>query len=78
MQRSEIAARSFSPAGSINPIVARSLRSRLQEAQAALAGQVAAGLAQDWADYKYRVGRIAGIQEAIDLCSEVEHDLRGQ
>ena len=60
-----------------HPQVARSLRAKLKERQTALVIQVATGAAEDWGDYKERVGVIKGYKEAIDLAEQVERDYSG-
>lgn len=52
------------------------VRGRLQERQAKLAGDLAAGNAEDWPDYKLRVGVIRGLKDAIDICTEIETEMQ--
>ena len=37
--------------------------------------QMATGYAQDWADYRERVGTVKGLDTALALCDEVEKEL---
>lgn len=57
-----------------NATRARNLRNKLELRKAELSANIANGLAQDWPDYKLRVGEIRGISEAIDLCIQAEKD----
>ncbi len=50
----------------------KTIRKRLTERQDELARMLAGGYAVDWADYRHRVGLILGLQEAIDICAEIE------
>ncbi len=50
----------------------KTIRKKLAERQAELARMLAAGYASDWADYRHRVGVISGLEEAIDVCAEIE------
>lgn len=68
------AVRFFSPDA---PQLARTLRGKLEAQRRDLAAQIADGYAQDWADYKHRVGVIKGIDEAIQQCITIESDLKG-
>ncbi len=58
-----------------HPHVARTLRGKLMKRQAELVAQIGAGLAEDFPDYKGRVGVIRGLQEAIDLCEQTNKEL---
>lgn len=58
-----------------HPHVADTLRDRLMKRQADLVAQIGVGNAEDFADYKGRVGVIRGLQEAIDLCEQVNKEL---
>lgn len=60
-----------------SPALSRTLRARLEKCQVEHAGHVAGGLAQDWPDYKQRIGVIAGLQEAIDICMQIESEQNG-
>lgn len=33
-------------------------------------------LSQDWPDHRHRVGQIMGLNEAIDICAQIEKDMR--
>jgi hypothetical protein len=59
-----------------HPQVARTLRGKLLARKVELVGQMAAGNAQDFADYKQRVGVIRGIDEALAICEEIEKEER--
>lgn len=61
-----------------HPQLARSLRAKLKERQTELVIQVATGKAEDWGDYKERVGVIKGYQQSIDLAEQVERDYSGE
>lgn len=50
------------------------VRGRLNQRFNELTGQLAAGNAEDWADYKQRVGVLRGFMEAIDICTEIERE----
>ena len=58
-----------------HPHVARTLKAKLEQRFAELSGHLAAGNAEDWADYKERVGRIQGLRDAISMCEDAEMDL---
>lgn len=60
-----------------HPVLARNLRAKLEKRRNELAVPVVEGVAQDWADYKHRIGVIKGLDEAIQQCIDVEHDLNG-
>jgi hypothetical protein len=60
-----------------HPALARTLRAKLEKRQVELGGQLMAGSAQDWPDYKQRLGVIRGLQEAIDLCADEEKSQNG-
>lgn len=54
------------------------LKKRLQEMREELVAGVVAGIGvTDFAEYKFRLGRIAGLDEAIKSCAEIEQDLNG-
>lgn len=53
--------------------VSRQLVGYRQTLRDALVG----GYATDWADYKHRVGFIAGIDHALSICAEAEKELSG-
>ncbi len=50
----------------------KTIRKRLTERRAELADMLVGGYASDWADYRHRVGVIIGLNEAIDVCAEIE------
>lgn len=58
-----------------HPALARTLRAKLVKRQAEHIGALVS--AQDWPDYKYRLGQIRGFQEAIDICAEEEKSQNG-
>lgn len=66
------AVRLFSPE---HPALPRTMRAKLEKRMAELSGQLGGGYAQDWSDYKHRAGVIAGLNEAYDICAEVEKEL---
>lgn len=57
-----------------HPLVARTLHGRLLRRQAELVAQLGAGNAEDFADYRGRVGVIKGLQEAIETCAQVNKE----
>ena len=59
-----------------HPALPRNVRAKLEKLRDELALHLANGLAQDWADYKQRVGVIQGITDAIDVCIESEKEMR--
>ena len=54
------------------PYAARTLRTLMVQRRDALISQMSEGYAQDWADYRYRIGVIAGLKSAIEICEEME------
>lgn len=58
--------------------LARALDSRLQEEISRETTQLAAGSATDHADYKRRVGTIAGFRSALVILDEVEREIDGE
>lgn len=54
-----------------SPQVVKTLILKLEAAKLRESGNIARGLAQDWGDYRNRVGYIKGISEAIDICEEL-------
>ncbi len=58
-----------------SPILPRTLRGRLEQRAAELIQALL--YAQDWADYRQRVGVIAGLGEAIEMCGQIEKDMNG-
>jgi hypothetical protein len=65
------AVRYFVPDGSRLP---RGLHGRLVARQGEIIEPVITGQASDWADYRHRVGVIAGMKEAIEICEEMEKE----
>lgn len=58
-----------------HPALAHTVRARLEKQRDDLISQVGTGYAQDWANYKYCVGTIQGLQDAIDICKQTESDM---
>lgn len=61
-----------------HPVLARRLRDKLEQAKASLLLDLASGYAADWADYKYRVGQVAGLDAAVRLAIEADKELNGE
>lgn len=57
-----------------HPAVARTLGAKLAKRRSEFAEQIALGNAEDFPDYRERVGFIRGLKEAIDLCEAVERE----
>ncbi len=57
-----------------HPRMARTLAGRLEKRRLELQAQLANGNAEDWPDYKERVGVIRGLQDAINIAGELEKD----
>lgn len=57
-----------------SPHAIRNLKKRLNDRLSEQRGFLEC--AQDWPDYKMRIGRIAGLCEAIAICEEMEKDER--
>ena len=55
---------------------ARTIKKRLQELRAIQVEYLASGNASDWPDYKRRIGRLEGLDEALHICNEVEREDR--
>ena len=55
-----------------SPYVLRNLRDRLISRKAELIQQLAGGLASDHEDYRYRIGTLVGLDEALNLIDELE------
>ena len=53
-----------------HPQSARTIRQRLEKRLSDHTGQLVS--AQDWPDYKRRVGVIEGLNEALHVCDELE------
>lgn len=52
----------------------RTLRSKIEARMVELSNFIAAGVATDYADYKFRVGYIQGMNEVIDMLDQIEKD----
>ncbi len=50
----------------------KTIRKRLTERRAELAEILAAGYATDYAGYRSTTGHIAGLDEALAICAEIE------
>lgn len=55
-----------------SPYELRNLRTKISSRMSQLAAQISSGSAQDWPDYKERVGVIKGLTEALNICEELE------
>ena len=55
-----------------SPYELRNLRTKIESRISELGGQLAAGYASDWGNYKERVGVIKGLTEALGFCEELE------
>lgn len=53
-----------------SPETVRTLRERLRKRAEELASPIIQGVAQDWADYRQRVGVIQGLSEAVALLDD--------
>lgn len=53
-----------------NPQAARTIRTRLNQLRADRLSELV--VAQDWPDYKRRVGVLEGIDEALHVCDDIE------
>jgi hypothetical protein len=60
-----------------HPSIARTLRGKLETMRNQLVDTLANGYAQDWADYRHKVGIRIGLDHAIELCRDTEQDLTG-
>lgn len=58
-----------------NPQLVRVLRLKLQELVHKEIAALASNYAQDWPDYKFRTGKIQGLNDAIQVCEEAEKEL---
>ena len=54
-----------------DPRLAGRLEARLKQEINEYAGQLARGLADDWPDYKERVGVIKGLERAVEIAQEI-------
>jgi hypothetical protein len=52
----------------------KSLRNALAKRRTELMVQVAEGYAKSWEEYKFRVGMISGLNEALAMCDEWEKE----
>jgi hypothetical protein len=64
----------FSLYATESPYTTRSLRAKLNKRIGELGMEIATGLASDWANYRFRVGVVAGLKEAIAILEEVEDE----
>lgn len=55
----------------------RDLHNKLGEALEQHAAELVNGRASDFADYRHRVGRIKGLQEALHFAKEVNDEMLG-
>lgn len=58
-----------------HPRLSRTLKGKLEQRRIELMAQLANGNAEDWPDYKERVGAIRGLEQAIAIAAEIEKDL---
>lgn len=58
-----------------DPRLARRVRGHIAQRHKELAEQLAGGFAQDWPDYKYRVGYLRALEDAMTMCDECEKEL---
>jgi hypothetical protein len=61
-----------------HPALTRRIRDKFAKRCDELVGHLAAGNADDWADYKLRVGVIRGLREAIAMCDAEDKLLNGE
>lgn len=61
-----------------HPALAVTVRARLEKERNSQIEQMATGYAQDWGDYKQRVGIVKGLDEAIQICLNVEQELKSE
>lgn len=62
--------RGFSVFALDSPQTLKTIRVRLEKLKADLTLQLQ--YAQDWSDYKHRVGVLMGLDEALHVCDEIE------
>jgi len=48
------------------------MRKKLEFRRAELAAAISGGLASDWANYQRRVGVLEGIDEALQVCEDID------
>lgn len=53
------------------PYAAQTLRKRLMDRKVELSEALIGGYAQDWADYRHRVGIMEGLNQAIAICEDM-------
>ena len=58
-----------------HPALNLTVKSRLMELLSNARVDLGSGLAQDWADYRYRCGLIAGLQAGIDFCDQMIEEM---
>ena len=58
-----------------HPLLARTLRGKLEAEKHKQIEANGNGYAQDWPDYKHRVGIIAGLHSALLICEEAMKEL---
>ena len=61
-----------------HPALAVTVRARLEKQRENQIEQMATGYAQEWGDYKQRVGIVKGLDEAIQICLNVEQELKSE
>lgn len=59
-----------------HPELANTVAKRLHKEMAPLAQAIADGCAISFDDYRYRCGVLRGMQAAIDICKEIDKELR--
>jgi hypothetical protein len=62
----------FRPFPMDHPSDPSTLRARLMQHYSKLLGELPSS--QDWADFRFRVGRMQGIDVAINFCNEIEKE----
>ena len=53
------------------------LEKELGELQEQLAAELVTGKASDWPDYKWRVGKLRGVRDALSVASEINKRVIG-
>jgi len=53
------------------------LEKELGELQEQLAAELVTGKAADWPDYKWRVGKLKGVRDALSVASEINKRVIG-
>lgn len=59
-----------------SPRTLRTIKDKLTKSRNGLAESIAEGSVTDWAHYQRSVGTIAGLDEAVRLCEEIEKQER--